>query len=126
MNTFKDYLAMPSSLTLEEMAAMHEEMKEEISTDSDALELYRELSELALKYTKFRLDWMSYDREERLEKGSARSSCHNVFIDKCNILARYLKAQGKTAAWRDTLGEDRRRIGDFACYITFIGTLHER
>ena len=40
--------------------------------------------------------------------------------------------QGKTAAWRDTLGfeEDdkynRKRLGDFACYIVFINSISAR
>ena len=49
-----------------------------------------------------------------------------------NMLARYLRMQGKSASWRDTLGEEsenpyyRKRIGDFACYLVFIGSLNAR
>lgn len=46
------------------------------------------------------------------------------------MLARYLKQQGKTAAWRDELGyeEDdpynRKAIGDFACYLAFVNGIN--
>lgn len=47
-------------------------------------------------------------------------------------LVRYLKLQGKAAAWREALGEDiengdcRKRAGDFACYIAFVESVHAR
>ena len=48
------------------------------------------------------------------------------------MLARYLKQQGKVAAWRDALGyeEDdqynRKAIGDFACYLAFVNGINAR
>ena len=46
--------------------------------------------------------------------------------------ARYLKQQGRTAAWRDELGyeEDdpynRKAIGDFACYLAVVNGINAR
>ena len=73
-----------------------------------------------------------FSREEKQDKDSSRSASHNSLIVKFNQLARFLKMQGKTAAWRDTLGfeEDdkynRKRLGDFACYIVFINSISAR
>ena len=70
--------------------------------------------------------------EEKMDKDSSRTSCHNSLIVKFNQLARYLKSQGRAAVWRDTLGyeEDnkyfRKRIGDFACYLVFVNSLLAR
>ena len=53
-------------------------------------------------------------------------------IVKFNQLARYLKMQGRTAAWRDALGyeEDdpynRKTIGDFGCWIAFVDSVNAR
>jgi len=48
------------------------------------------------------------------------------------MLARYVKMQGKAAQWRDCLGDEkenpynRKRIGDFACYLVFINSINAR
>ena len=71
-------------------------------------------------------------REQKMEIDERRTSCHDSLIVKFNMLARYLKMQGKPAAWRDTLGHleddpaNRKRIGDFACYLVFINSINAR
>jgi hypothetical protein len=47
----------------------------------------------------------------------ARTSAHDAFIDACNILTRAMRRSGEEASWRDTLGDDRKVIGDFACHL---------
>ena len=53
-------------------------------------------------------------------------------IIKFNMLARYLKMQGRDTGWRDKLGyeeEDklyRKKIGDFACYLVFVNSINSR
>lgn len=132
ISTYENYLPMEKSLSLEDMVKLHNEMVLEIGSDSDALELYDELVETATRYASFRAQWLLFSREEKQDKDSSRSACHNSLIVKFNQLARFLKMQGKTAAWRDTLGfeEDdkyyRKRIGDFACYIVFINSISSR
>ena len=49
-----------------------------------------------------------------------RRSAHNVFIDACNIMSRNMIKNGEDASWRKELGDDRKVIGDFACYISFV------
>lgn len=132
ISTYENYLPMEKSLPLEDMVKLHNEMILEIGSDSDALELYDELVETATRYASFRAQWRLFSREEKQDKDSSRSACHNSLIVKFNQLARFLKMQGKTAAWRDTLGyeEDdkyyRKRIGDFGCYIVFINSISSR
>lgn len=130
--TYEDYLPLPMSLSIEEMAALHNDMAEEIGNDDDSLELYEELITTATRYMVFRSNWLLWSKEEKMENDSSRTSCHNSLIVKFNQLARYLQAQGKTAAWRDTLGyeEDnkyfRKRIGDFACFLVFVNSVLAR
>lgn len=132
ISTYENYLPMEKSLSLEDMVKLHNEMILEIGSDSDALELYDELVETATRYASLRAQWLLLSREEKQDKDSSRSACHNSLIVKFNQLARFLKMQGKTAAWRDTLGyeEDdkyyRKRIGDFGCYIVFINSISSR
>ena len=101
-----------------------------LPTNKDALEMYDELLEVATRYAAIRANWPLLSRDEKNEQDSGRTSCHNSVITHFNMLARYLKQQGKTAAWRDELGyeEDdpynRKAIGDFACYLAFVNGIN--
>lgn len=129
---YEDYLKETKCLALEEMQKIHESMELEIRTDPDALELYRELLGTAIRYANIRARWPQLSQEEKMEQDPGRTACHDSVIVKCNMLSRYLRMQGKKAAWRDVLGDeaedpyDRKRIGDFACYLAFINGLNAR
>lgn len=130
--SYKDYLAAPKALSTDEMQGIHEEIIREIGSDADGTELYEELMEVAIRYASIRAGWPLLGRKEKMETDSRRTSCHNSVITHFNMLARYLKQQGKDAAWRDRLGyeEDdpynRKTIGDFACYLVFVNGVNAR
>lgn len=126
ISTYEDYRTIPGSLTLEEMQSLHREIKEEAVRDGIALELYTELIAAAMKYSESRANWQLWDREKKMAEDSTRTSRHNRVIDCFNMLERHLKKQGKSAAWRNMLGDDRKRIGDFACYLIFAESLNAR
>ena len=132
VSTYEDYLSLPMSLSMEEMVSLHSDMVNEIGNDSDSLELYEELIVTATRYMDFRSNWLLWSKQEKMDKDSSRTFCHDSVIVKFNQLARYLKMQGKSAAWRNTLGyeeEDRyfrKRIGDFACYLVFVNSILAR
>ncbi len=132
ITTYEQYLEKQKSFSLEQMEALHRAILEEIKGDEDAKEIYDELIETATRYLEFRSNWLVWSRSTRMEKDSSRTACHNSLIVKFNMLARYLKMQGKDAAWRDKLGyeEDdrynRKALGDFGCYLAFINSLNAR
>ncbi len=132
LTNYLEYLESPKSLSVEQMQSIHSQMVFEIGNDNEALELYDELIEKAVQYASYRANWFVWDRETRMEQDESRSSCHNSLIIKFNMLAKYLKMQGKKAAWRTALGyeEDdkynRKAIGDFACYLVFVNCLNAR
>ena len=111
---------------------IHTEILAEIGADADALELYDELIKIATRYATIRANWLLLSREEKNEQNSGRTSCHNSVRIHFNMLARYLKQQGRTAAWRDELGyeeddpNNRKAIGDFACYLAFANGISTR
>lgn len=129
---YEEYIPMERSLSFEEMGKLHTKMLEEIGNDEEALEMYEELLETANKYSAFRAGWCVLSREEKLERDASRSACHDAMIVKFNKLARYLKMIDKEAGWRDALGDEtenpynRKRIGDFACYIVFVNSICAR
>lgn len=126
ISTYEDYRTIPRSLTFEEMQSLHREIKEEAGRDEIAIELYTELIAAAIKYFESRANWQLWDREKKMAEDSTRTSRHNRVIDCFNMLERHLKNQEKSAAWRDMLGEDRKRIGDLACYLIFAESLNAR
>ena len=132
ISTFTIYMKEQHFLTIEQMQNIHRELVEEIGKDSEALELYEELLTVAVRYASIRVGWQQLSREEKKDRDSSRTSCHNSVITHFNMLARYLKMQGKQAKWRDELGyeEDdkyfRKTIGDFGCYLVFVNSLCAR
>ena len=85
--------------------------------DEDAEMLYRDLVKLAVDYARRRTDWQLVHIEARIRMDEARTIAHDAFIGSCNSLARYLGRIDRDTSWRDMLTEDRKEIGDFACYI---------
>lgn len=132
INTFDDYLNEPCALRFDQMKRFHQEMIDEIGMDPKAVELYDDLVSEAGKYAAIRASWQQMSREEKTEKDSLRTSIHDSVIIHFNMLARYLRMQGKKAEWRDRLGyeEDnkfyRKVIGDFGCYIVFVNSICSR
>ena len=126
LSAYEDYLSQPGSLTFEEMLSLYRQMAAETGCDETAADLYKDLLAAAVKYSESRSHWPLWSREKKLEEDSVRTSRHNQVIDCFNILSRYLQAKGSPAAWRDVLGSDRKRIGDFACFLIFIESLDAR
>jgi len=132
INAFDDYLNEPCALHFDQMKRFHQEMIDEIGMDPKAVELYDDLVSEAGKYAAIRASWQQMSREEKMEKDSLRTSIHDSVIIHFNMLARYLRMQGKKAEWRDRLGyeEDnkfyRKAIGDFGCYIVFVNSICSR
>lgn len=132
MNTFESYLKEPYVLDFSQMQSLHGDLLSEIDNDADAIELYDELIDIATKYAAIRAKWGMLSREEKMDIDSLRTSHHNSVIIHFNMLARYLRMQGKKAAWRDALGDDegnryyRKTIGDFGCYIVFVNSICAR
>lgn len=131
-NTFTDYIKEPYSMSFEQMEKLHEDLLSEIDNDPDTIELYEELIDAATKYAAIRAKWGRMTREEKMDIDSLRTSHHNSLIIHFNMLARYLRMQGKKSAWRDKLGNDeenryyRKTIGDFGCYIVFVNSICSR
>jgi hypothetical protein len=93
--------------------------------NSKQIDLKKSLYKNAVRYAHLRSKWLSVDREERESMHEEIRSAHNVFIDSCNILSRNMINSGEDASWRKELGDDRKVIGDFACYISFVWELRQ-
>lgn len=127
--SFYEYQKEHGALSFEEMNRLHQEMILEIGSDEDARDLYDQLLDTAIRYSDFRARWLLLSKEEKRKADESRTSCHNSVITKTNMLARYLRMQGKPSSWREELGdekENRKRIGDFACFLVFVNAVNGR
>ena len=92
--------------------------------DTYLIELKDDLLQYAVRYARIRVDWYFLDIDARRETDENRSRAHNAFIDACNILSRNMGKKGLDIEWRAKLGNDRKVIGDFACYVhAYIGVM---
>ncbi len=131
VTTYEEYLEEPKSLSWEDCNCRHQTMVEAIGDDPDALELYGELMEASANYVQTRALWSVMDHEEKMEQNELRTARHDSVITHFNMLARYLKDKGKDTSWWDDLGADpvgygRKAIGDFGCFLAFVGGINAR
>lgn len=90
--------------------------------ESEQTALRRELFQKALEYSRIRAQWMVMTIDQKKEMDQRRTLAHNSFIDACNIMSRNMGKNDEDNSWRADLGDDRKIIGDFACYIhCFLG-----
>ena len=85
--------------------------------DEDAMELLTNLFTKAARYADIRGTWLLKTRQEKMDEDSYRTSAHDSFITAVRMLSRF---EGKASSeWAGILDmDDRKRIGDFACFLT--------
>ena len=87
-----------------------------------AREALRELVRLSVRYARIRADWATLTRAEMTGQDHSRTLAHNAVIDACDALCVEMAARGEAAEWREWMGQDRKDIGDFACWLhCFLG-----
>lgn len=116
---------MNNTLKYQEALELYTAMTENLNrNDADIVDLYNRLLEKAVRYAHIRAEWNLLNREEKLEKDDSRTAAHDSFIASVNIISR---TEGKIGSdWREQLGNDRKRVGDFACYIALFRSLEAR
>ena len=99
-------------MTFEEAKQVFESMEA-----SSLVPLRRDLVMAAVRYAGMRVEWALADPDARRAMDPARTAAHDAFIDACNILSRNMAKAGEDNRWRARLSDDRKTIGDFACYL---------
>lgn len=130
--SYKDYMALPKAISFSEFTELHQEILNGINHDDEAIEIYNHLVEKASEYAMIRSHWTTRDVVWKLNEDPSRTAAHDALIVYFNMLSRYLKSKGRFNAWRDALGyeeqdpNNRKRIGDFGCYLAFVHALNGR
>lgn len=126
--SYQNYLKRANdTLSIETANDIFEKIRNSISyTDEDAKELYEDFLDGAFKYASIRSLWLTMSKDEKMERDKERTFKHDSIINRVNILARYLEKMGNDVSWRVELGDSRKRIGDFACYLALFYGLEAR
>lgn len=125
--SFNEHLKEPGALDIENAKLIYDGIVNSfLKNDPEYRNLWESAIDAAIKYAAYRADWYSWDREKRLNEDEYRSSKHNAFITRINMLARYAREKGDPSLWKEILGDERKRAGDFACYIALARSLYAR
>lgn len=81
---------------------------------------------LCVEYASACGKWLTLSREEKLANDESRTVTHNKVIYQLKILKGLASEQGNDVAWFEQFNDDRKRIGDFACYVAYIYALNAR
>lgn len=88
----------------------------------DFPELRRAFYGAAIRYAHIRAEWVLLSVSDRADRNQSRTAAHNAFISYCDALERFMGKEGWDTEWRAKQGNDRKVIGDFACYVhAFLG-----
>lgn len=124
---YEEYLTKNDALTLEKADEILSKIEASLDkNDEDAIELYNDFLEGAVAYANVRAGWLLLSNDEKMEQDKGRTYKHDSVINRVNILARYFEKTGKEVSWREDLGESRKTIGDFACYVSLVYGLRAR
>ena len=130
MFDYHEYLRKYDSITMEQAEEIYQRIYKALDPDDeDGMEILGEYLAAAAKYAGIRAGWNRLSREEKVETDDNRTACHNKVIFHLNILSRYLASKEKDISWRNELGdekENRKKIGDFACYVALMEGLDAR
>lgn len=127
---FKDfvydkYLKAPDPISFEEAMKIYGEIVEEAPDGNQAFdEAWDNAIEKMTAYADLRAHWKITPKPQR--NNDQRTVKHDNVIASLDQLAECMKEQNLNADWREELGNQRKRIGDFACYVSLIYGLFAR
>ena len=99
---------------------LYEQLEKYSSVDEVANELYEGCIKKIIKYASIRTNWKLYSFEQRRDEDPGRTITHDSLIGSFRMLYRYQKEKlNHPVTWLEDLGDDRKVIGDFACFIVF-------
>lgn len=125
--TYQQYLKEPNALTIEIADKIYQMLLVNApENDVKFDELFQSFCESAAEYAGYRANWLSMSMQEQLEIDEVRTRKHNIFLKTKNDLSKYMYENNMNNDWDDLLGEERKRVGDFGCYVTFLRSIHAR
>lgn len=129
MFDYMTYLKKKDSLSFEDSLDIYNSIYKVLENQDDYLhEVWEEVVNSALAYSKMRTDWNYFSREEKQEKDKLRTGLHNTFIINLKAFHKLVEQMGLNGEWMEKLRlpEERKRWGDFAGYIICLDNIRAR
>lgn len=104
-------------MTWDQAAEIAHDIMAVTTSDDDFNELRSDFIAAASKYANIRLAWFLADRDGRRRMDNERTKSHDSFISQWHATIRYMGILDCTPAWAHVFTDDRKSIGDFACYL---------
>lgn len=121
------FLKMPGALSFEEANRIYDMLVTGAPEQDPEFDIkFQLMLERAEKYAAYRAGWLNKSLPERMEIDEARSRAHDLFIKAKDGLSTYMYEQKLGNDWDDLLGEERKRVGDFACYLVYLRSVLAR
>ena len=98
----------------------------ETLTESKQRQQLGTMTQLAIEYARLRVDHLIAAPDKQSQLGHHRSKIHNALIAACDALAQAMEAAHEDTLWREAIGQDRKDVGDFACYVHCIMGIESR
>lgn len=122
---YENYQKAPNMISFEEAMELYEKIVEASpEKDDDFEEVWNQAISCMTTYAHLRAQWKITPKEER--NNDNRTVLHDSVIHSLNQLSIYMGYKHLDNSWRVQLGDQRKRIGDFACYVSLIYGLFAR
>ncbi|MDY2776597.1 MAG: hypothetical protein SOV02_08915 [Streptococcus infantarius] len=127
MVSYQDFISEKDSLDFEVCSSYYQTLLDALqSHDEEGTEYWNEFISASVDYAKTRGEWLLLSREEKQAKDEARTVKHNKVIYTLKIFIAYSQQKGFAIDWFETIKDNRKQIGDLACYIAYVYAVNAR
>ena len=127
IRTTNDFHQVSGSLSAETCERAYEMLLEpEYSQDETYMHMLNAFVESCIRYASYRISWNLYSYAQKTEIDPERTRHHNQVIADAKSLYNYMENTGMNSFWFDRISENRKTIGDFACYVAYVQGVNAR
>lgn len=125
--TYDDFTHEIGHLSFEDCQDIHKQLLQDADqSDQEFQDYWNQFIKACVDYTQSRGEWLTLTKEGRQEHDSYRTTKHEKVIFNLKIIKALIEEKSGNISWYDRFKEDRKRIGDFACYITYVYAINAR
>ena len=80
----------------------------------------------SVDYSNYRSRWLDMSLIEQNNIEHDRTISHNILIEAKDVLCEYMLDYSMNISWAIQLGDERKDIGDFGCYLSYVQAIKAR
>lgn len=125
--TYNDLKKSKNSLSFIDCEKIHLKILNEGDLkDTEFQKVWQDFVLASVEYATIRGKWLFLSREEKIDTDEHRSICHNKVIYQLKFIKGLIAEKNGDTTWFSDFHEDRKRIGDFACFVSYIYGINAR